>query len=496
MNPITLQIAELKPALTGLSKVISKRCALPVLGMVKIERTADGWVALTGTDLDSFVAVRMEQPAEGNPLTILVPLEHLQTCTKNCGKNDSIQIHPLAANNVVIKTPVGASWAETRCASVPVDEFPALPKFEGEIVPIPDAVRSSLHEAMECASQDETRMLLNGAYIDVSKKDCHCVVATDGRHLYSSNSFTLPMKTSVIVPNHRFIAWSEFSKDGEWRLKVGVNAEDKDVHHLQLSSRRWRLITRQIEGNFPNWRQVIPDSKEMLTTVEFENVESVIQAIQRMPDHDQTHHTIGLAVEQEGLLLMGKANKDDAEWFSVPIANVKISGKPMRVNTNRQQVIKALQFGLNRMEMLDCMSPLKFVNAGRQMVIMPVRMEGPEQTAATKPAALSDGNAAAETENAEIPQPPASTNAAPPESSEPTPEPVSNGAATHSPSAGTVIDEVLADIDSLKESLGENLSTLKGLGSKLKAMQRGNKANERELQSVRATLRSLQSVRI
>ena len=48
MSPFALPIAELKPALAGLGKVIAKRCTLPVLGNLKIERTRDGWIALTG----------------------------------------------------------------------------------------------------------------------------------------------------------------------------------------------------------------------------------------------------------------------------------------------------------------------------------------------------------------------------------------------------------------------------------------------------------------
>lgn len=57
---IVLPVAELKPALLGLGKIIGKRITLPVLGHIKIERTKDGWVALTATDLDRCVTVRME----------------------------------------------------------------------------------------------------------------------------------------------------------------------------------------------------------------------------------------------------------------------------------------------------------------------------------------------------------------------------------------------------------------------------------------------------
>jgi hypothetical protein len=45
MNPITIPVAELKPALTGLSKVIHVRATMPVLQCIKLERTAEGWIA-------------------------------------------------------------------------------------------------------------------------------------------------------------------------------------------------------------------------------------------------------------------------------------------------------------------------------------------------------------------------------------------------------------------------------------------------------------------
>ena len=92
MSKISLPVAELKPALTGLGKVVGKRCTLPVLSHMKIERTKDGWIALTGTDLDSFVTLRLEQPSEGEPLSLLVPYDELLKITKNCQKNDTVLI--------------------------------------------------------------------------------------------------------------------------------------------------------------------------------------------------------------------------------------------------------------------------------------------------------------------------------------------------------------------------------------------------------------------
>jgi len=498
MEIITLPLAELKPALTGLSKVVAKRPTLPILGMVKIERTADGWIALTGTDIETFLTVRLEQPAEGPPFGVLVPLEELQTAAKNCGKNEALQIHPLTADTVAVKTPVGAGWADTRCATLPVAEFPVIPKFGGELVAVPDAVRTSIHEAMQCASEDSTRIILNGAYLDVSDKKCHCVVGTDGRHLYASNSFNLPMKESVIIPTHRFLDWKDFNADGEWRLKAGVNVENKELEHLQLTSRRWRFITRKMEGNYPNWRQVIPDMTGAKSTAEIENAEPILQAIQRMPDHDPVYHTIGLTLQNGALVLLGKANASDTEWFSVPIPNAKAAGKDVRVNVNRQLLAKALAFGLTRLEIIDEMSPLRLVHAGRQMIVMPVRVEAPAPTAATppeKPGADDDAKPA----NGNSQEPSTAKPATSPEKYSPTPE--ANGSSSESkepanPVVKPAIEAALTQIETVRGDFRNALAGLNKLAEHLKQVQRENKSAEKEISSVRQTLRQLQAVRI
>src|SRR4051794_28678780 len=101
MSKIALPIAELKPALTGFGKIIAKRTTLPVLNCIKIERTTDGWIGLTATDLDHHVTLRLEQPSDGEPLSLLVPFDELQKVAKACAKADNILISAGAKNTVV-----------------------------------------------------------------------------------------------------------------------------------------------------------------------------------------------------------------------------------------------------------------------------------------------------------------------------------------------------------------------------------------------------------
>lgn len=64
-------------------------------------------------------------------------------------------------------------------------------------------------------SVDATRYVLNGTFIDASNPKANYIVGTDDRHLYSANSYALPLKHSVLIPNNKFLDWKEFNNDGE-----------------------------------------------------------------------------------------------------------------------------------------------------------------------------------------------------------------------------------------------------------------------------------------
>ena len=494
MQPITMPMAELKPALIGLGKLIQKSHGLPVLKTIKIERTAEGWVALTTTDLDAFATVRLEQPAQGEPLTLLVPHEELARTVKTCTKNENILIAPGLKNTGFIQYGLGTQLAEIQFEALPVAEFPEAPCIHADPIPLPELLRNSIREAMECSSTDCTRLILNGVCLDVSNPNAHYVVGTDGRHLFSSNSFSLPLKESLIIPSHKFLEWQPFATDGEWQLKIGAAAKDQRTP-FQITSRRWRFISHPREGDYPNWRQVIPAPGSAATTVDLDpqTLDSVLQTIQRMPCHDVINGTIGIAVTAGKFHLLGKST-GTADWTRVPIDDAKCSGVDTTVFLNRELLSKALGFGLTRIELMDARSPQRFSNGGRQMIVMPVRADASPTPAKPVPTPAPETPATAH------PNPP-------PQPAEPPKEentmPATNGntpGAKRAPETNAAekpaLDTALAQVEIVRGDFRNAIAGLNKLGELLKQVQRENKSTEKEIGSVRATLRSLQSVRI
>ena len=481
MKSIPLPIAELKSALAGIGKVITPRTTLPVLHHVKVERTSDGWIALTGTDLDRFVTMRLEHPAEGPPCAVLVPFDQLQQLTKNCGRDERLLID-ITDKGPVIKFALADNLGESKVKHLSVDEFPQTPRIKADSITLTPDLRRCIHEAMDCASVDATRYVLNGTFIDASNPKAHYIVGTDGRHLYSANSFSLPLKRSLIIPNHKFLGWKEFNADGEWQMKV-------DDKCLQLSSRRWRFITRQIEGEYPDWRNPIPKPHEAKTHLALDptKLETLIKLIQRIPCHDQEKfQTIGLEWKQGQLCLLGK-DAHDEPWLRVPVPDVKGEGPEVTSLLSRRFLIKAFEFGLNNISLADQLSCLRFHNKGKQMIVMPLRPGESDTTPRpTPPPAVSVATSRLP------PMPPVPQHQPPPKPMIAPPPPTAPPASE----TKTVTEEAIDMTLLLRDKLNEGFNLLRDLSVKLKVINRDQKTNAREFNSLRSTLRSLQGLKI
>ncbi len=504
MNPIILPVAELKPALIGLGKIISRRTTLPVLGCLLVQRNPDGWITLAATDLDTTASVRLEQPGDGEPASLLVPFAELQKIQKSCKNDEDITVEATGKQQITLRYPIGSQFAEQKVESLPVEDFPPLPDIGGTAVPLCSDVREAIMQAMECASTDETRVILNGCYLDLSDQKCQQIVATDGRHLYSSNSFSLPLQQSLIIPDHKFLGFREFKNDGEWQLQVQPGPKD-GPGLLQISSRRWSFITRQIDGNYPHWRQVVPAPGHYSTTVSLPpaSMDSILALIPRIPCHDAINQMIGLRVEGRKLSIRGRS-AGDSKWTDLEIDGAEVKGSPVSIYLNRVFLSKALKFGLCQIDIIDPLTPLRFSNGGRQMIVMPIRADNPP------PASPAIGKQPQPQEPGEAKPADSDTHQLAPDGAnterDTMPKTTTDTTTTTNGTGGTnghdhaepkpALETALVQIDTIKAGFREAIADLNKLTDLLKQAAREQKAGDREVQSVRQTLRSLQSVRI
>ena len=507
---IKLPVAELKTAISGFTKVIPHRTTLPVLGMLHVERDRHGWVRLSATDLDTFLSLRLEAPQEGgSPAKCLVPFAEIQKLGKNCPADELLDLEVLSEDKLLLRHRIGSHPVEQVITVQPVEDFPPAPVVSAASVSLDEAARATLLDALACASDDVTRVILGGAYLDVSKPGSHYAVATDGRHLYASNSLHLALPSSVLIPDHHFLSWSGFVKDGQWKLAVQVPTKDKGGH-IQLESRRWTFTTKQIEGTYPNWRAITEDVREFSGTIEVgdQAAEAINRIVPRLPGDDTPNHTVGLYTVSGRLYLRGW-NKDQERATEVEVPGITVTGDPATVYVNRQYLLKAIGFGLRTIGIQEALRPLRFSDGGsRQMIVMPVRVDAnipAPKTHVPPPTPVSPITPSVPSTDATPVQPettyPNHNQTAERNITMQNATTNTNGNGHHPTTETTTedkptLEQALDQIDFIKGSLRGAVTSLNTLADTLRQVQRERRLNEREVRSVRATLQTLQTVRL
>lgn len=257
--------------LDGLQKVqsiVNPRTTLPILSNILLRAEKDRlW--LSATDLE--VSVRASVPADVSKdggLT-LNARRTFSICRELVGE---IEIDSDEKEMAVIKS--GSSTF--KMVGISEDDFPPLPKFDGGKVFTMDqgAFRSMLEKTSYAASTDETRQVLNGVFMTF-KEDKLTVVATDGRRLALAEQeveFPGDTEMDLIVPSKTV---NELIRTlGETGV-LKIIATDKQV---AFDFGEMLVVSRLIDGTYPNFRQVIPASSEHRVPVERE---SLLAAVRR-----------------------------------------------------------------------------------------------------------------------------------------------------------------------------------------------------------------------
>src|SRR5512137_2808023 len=97
-NQIELPVSELKTALAGLNKIVSKSTCLPVLKNVRVTRTIAGQVTLQATDLEIAATYQAEAQQPGPLCDVLVPTEPLTKIVKGSANDSRIALVKEAKN--------------------------------------------------------------------------------------------------------------------------------------------------------------------------------------------------------------------------------------------------------------------------------------------------------------------------------------------------------------------------------------------------------------
>lgn len=275
---IRIERDQIADAVAWVLRSVGSKATLPVLGGILFD-AGDGKVTLSGTDLEIAARAQIEAQID-EPGRAVLPGRILNEIVRSLPEG-AVRIEADASQGKIL-----AGAAEFTLRVLPHEDFPVLPTLDDAVTGVLDAKQflQAVNQVVRAASHDEARPILTGVLVEVAEGKL-TLVATDSyrlavRELGWSGTITDPVRR--VIPG-RALAEAARAADSESEVKLSLGETQAGV---EAGGRR--LTTRLIEGEFPNWRQLIPDTQPNVLRIEREAfAESVrrvgILALQGVP---------------------------------------------------------------------------------------------------------------------------------------------------------------------------------------------------------------------
>lgn len=343
--------------------VISVKSALPILANILIEAQHDN-VRLTATDLDVGIScVFSVNVAE--PGAITIPAKRFSDIIREL-PGDQATLTTKKNNLITIET----ESCQFKIMGIPREEFPKLPEFKDtEALTIDQAsLKRMLSLTSFAVSVDETRYILNGILFKIVKNTL-VLVATDGKRLAVIDkklTRSLDKEISIIIPIKTIQELSRnLTEDGELTVLIGNNQVLFDLGNVVI-------ISRLIEGEFPDYRQVIPAESENRIRAHRTQLLLAVKraALLSTPDYQAVKFEVF-----KNKILISKSTPDIGE--SREEMEISYQGKELVIGFNPHYVIdvlKNLDTEEIELEVTDSEKPGVIRSGAYVYIVLPMRL--------------------------------------------------------------------------------------------------------------------------
>lgn len=384
--------SDLLQSLTLVGRAISGQQALPILGNILLE--AEGKrCKVSATDLELSIVTSFEASIE-NEGSITVPAKAIL----NFAQYNSDQ-------EVLLETSEGtqlkctSKHAKTLIAGEASSEYPTISPIEKQITFTLDAapLLDALHRVTFASTKTSLRPVLSGVYLHAEKGHL-TLVATDS---YRLSEYKIPTRASTsdiscIVPTKvleelKSILSSRKPErpdsgkdDGEEKKKkekpeptlspveVALSSQQIELHVGQT-----RLLSRLIDGRFPDYKQIIP--KEQKSTVHL-SIREILPVIKRMHYFaKEINNNLTFSFSKESVHIKTPPTQSGRDEATL---TVKIKGEPNKIALSSSYLLDFLGHadgeGEVELTLTDSMHPAVFRLPQNPLflhLIMPLRLQ-------------------------------------------------------------------------------------------------------------------------
>lgn len=252
-----LQVTQenLNRALANVARVASSRNALPILSNVLI-KTVDNRVCIAATNLNiaitHYIGSKVSEPG-----SITVPARLMQ---------DFVSSLSSGVINIVVdetKLHIKTDSYNSTINGTPADDYPVMPKIQnGTTWTVPAGqLKKALQQVVGAASNDDTRPVLTGVYFHTHDGSLY-VVSTDSYRLAERRVMPLKEDVSLLIPATAITDLLRIIDDSTDTVQVR-----HDDQQVLFTYGDVELVTRLIEGAYPDYRKLIPGSFQTTATL-------------------------------------------------------------------------------------------------------------------------------------------------------------------------------------------------------------------------------------
>ena len=364
---ITCSREELTQKLAIVSRGVSTRTAVQILGGILLKAEA-GQLTLAATDMELSLRASLEANVDGEgavvvPGRLLVELARLL-------RDAEVSIEQRADEGVIH---VSSGSFESRLNTYTAEDFPRLPDAEGleRHAVDRDALLETIARVGRSASRDESRPVLTGILVRFEPGKL-VMAATDSYRLSVKETAlegTIP-ELEAIVPARALAELARVGQGAE-RIELGVH-ENQVVFGVDGV---W-LTTRRIDGQFPNYRQLIPESFEHEVAMDTREVLDVVRRIAVMA---QRNSPLRLRFAEGELTVSARTQDVGEAEESLPVS---FAGEPLEIGFNAEFLRDGIESVTGETVRFRLISPLRpcVLQADDAddflYLIMPIRLAG------------------------------------------------------------------------------------------------------------------------
>ncbi len=363
---------EILKGLQRIQGVVEKKNTMPILSNMLL--TADGAaVEIVATDLEIGLRGRYEAQVEKSG-SVTVSAKKMYEIVRELSAED-IQIKVEDGNWVKIIS----GQSQFKLVGLPKDEYPALPDVaeEGMIAIDGETLRDMIKKTLYAVGENDARYVLNGLFVHMTQSKGGLnirMVGTDGHRLSMIDRVVdaKHREESVIIPKKAMMELRRILEEDapKTELRLGFSK-----NHALFKRDGLVMVSKLIDGNYPNYLQVVPAKSTKKVTLSKEMLTHAVKRVSILSK--EKTNAVKLQLEKNRLVLstnnpdVGEANEE---------LTVDYSGEEIAIGFNSRylmDVLTAMDKETIALELTDALSPCLITEEGDEhykCVVMPMRV--------------------------------------------------------------------------------------------------------------------------